>query len=631
MAVSAMLSPMRARGPDMGAVVANGPMAFGHRRLSIIEPSTGSRQPMADRSGVLWITFNGEIYNYRELRAELAGRGAVFRTQSDTEVILEAYSAWGPDCVSRLNGMFAFALWDGLRRQVLLARDRAGKKPLCYAQVGDGLIFASTLDGLLAHPELSLDIDPSTVGDFLSLSYVPTDASMARGVVKLPPACTLQVTPEGVGPPRRYWDLAAHFRAKSRLSESEASERLAELIDDSVRLRLVSDVPLGAFLSGGIDSSTIVTAMSALQGGDRTCTFSIGFDERGFDELDEARAAAAAAHTSHQDQVVRTPDADDLVHIISAMDEPLADTSFIPMWYLARFARNRVTVSLSGDGGDELFAGYETYVADRLHHQLSWLPMAIRRQFPYLAGLVPVSFGKVGLDYKLRQFASGCVLDGDRAHHHWREVFAPDLLQSLLRPEHRARCRSSFEAFRSFAEEMADAHPLDRASYVDIKTWMVDDILAKVDRSTMAHSLEARAPFLDYRVMEFAASLPVNMKLKGLRKKHILKESQRNRLSAAIIERRKLGFNAPVSHWLVGRLEGLARDVTFGERLGAWVERGAVEELWRDHVARRADNGYRLFTLTCLGLWLEQAARPKAISIDSDVIRIDLTASTEGA
>lgn len=625
-AVGGMLHHLRHRGPDIGGLVAHGAMALGHRRLSIIDTSLAALQPMADRSGRYWVVLNGEIYNYRELRAELAQHGAAFRTKSDTEVILEAYKHWGRNFLERLNGMFAFALWDAVEQTGFLARDRAGEKPLYYCELPDGLVFASELTALMAHPEVPLARSPSGLSDYLALSYLPGDACLLAQVRKLPPAHVLFVAEGKIREPVCYWDIAPFFRNKIAIGEREAAERLRALIDDSVRLRLVSDVPLGSFLSGGIDSSAVVSSMVSLQGRDRTHTFSMGFQEDTYDELPEARLVAGHLGTSHHEATAGAPSADDIVQICAAMDEPIADTSFIPMWRLAQFARRQVTVCLSGDGADEAFGGYETYVADRLHHLVTALPPGLARTLPLIAELLPVRFSKVSFDYKARQFATGCQYDSDRAHYHWREIFSARERHDLLRPEWRNAGRDTSSAFQGFSAELADCHYLDRAFYVDLKTWLADDILTKVDRSTMAHSLEARAPYLDHRILEFAASLPAKFKVGWRRKKIVLKNSQQRRLPASVIERKKAGFNAPVSHWLADRLARFGRDVTASSRLAEWIEPRRVEDLWAEHRNRVRDNGYRLFTLICLGLWLERnSARPVAGS-DADVRRIDASA-----
>jgi asparagine synthase (glutamine-hydrolysing) len=611
--VGQMTDCLRHRGPDAEGVMVRGPAVLGHRRLAIIDVRASNNQPLPDHSGQYWIVFNGEIYNYQEIRRELEAAGAVFRTSGDTEVILEAYKRWGVACLQRFNGMFAFALWDEPEQRLFLARDRAGEKPLYYQVLPDGgLIFASELTALRTHPAVSRRLNPSALGHYLSLNYTLTSACIVDGVQKLPAAHYLLVSRDG-GPaqPVQYWDLARHFREKQRFrSEAEAAEALAALVDDAVRLRMVSDVPLGAFLSGGIDSSAVVAAMCQYRPPAEVDAFSIGFQERSFNELPAAQFAARELGASLHSRIVDADLAAALPAVMQAADEPIADTSMIPMYYLAQFARQRVTVCLSGDGSDEMLAGYETYPADRIHEATRWVPRWLTTGVSRLADtLWPVSFGYVSFDYRLRKFLHGHPLSLERAHYYWRVICDDTTKHELVLPELRRQVAEAdpFDDFRRYFDEVEGCHFLDRALYVDLKTWLVDDILVKVDRATMAHSLEARAPFLDHRLLEFAASLPVELKLKRLQKKYILKQSQRERLPAAIVDRRKHGFNAPVSFWFHERdsaLSKLARAVTLDDAMAEWFDRRAIDALWQRHQAKIEDNGLMLFGLTCLGLWL---------------------------
>ncbi len=608
-AVAAMVARLVHRGPDASGLEVRGPAVLGHRRLTVIDVSEASDQPLADHSGRFWIVYNGEIYNYRELRDELRDEGATFRTVGDTEVILEAYKRWGVAALARLNGMFALALWDETRERLLLARDRAGEKPLYYQPLdGGGLIFASELGALRAHPAASRTVDPVAVSQFLSLNYLLTDTCILAGVRKLPAAHHLTVERRGPpAEPARYWDLAPSFRDKRRFAgDAEAAAALDELVDDAVRLRLVADVPLGAFLSGGVDSSTVVESMTRLRPPGQNRTFSVGFEEESYSELPEARRVAAFLAVDHRDRHIDADAASRLPEIAARFDEPFADSSMIPVYYLARFARERVTVSLSGDGGDEILAGYPTYRADLYHRRLGFLPGWIwPPAYRALDALWPVSFDKVSFDYKLRQFVTGLPLDFRRAHHHWRTIFSPAEKRLLLRPRYRELAgEDGFAAFDRFFDEVAGCHILDQAMYVDIKTWMVDDILVKVDRATMAHSLESRAPFLDHRLMELAAGLPVSLKLRGRRSKYLLRRARAPRLPAEVFEQPKKGFNAPVSHWLRTSLADLARRSIDDGPLADWVRPEAVARLRTEHEAGKRDHGLKLFGLVCLGLWL---------------------------
>lgn len=610
--VQTMIDRQVHRGPDAGGIADLGPLVLGHRRLAIIDVSPENDQPLSDLHGDLSIVFNGEIYNFRDLRAELEAGGARFRTRGDTEVILAAYRAWGIGCLERFNGMFAFALWDARRQQLFLARDRVGEKPLFYAQLADGgLVFASEPRALRAHPAVGRRIDPIGLAHYLTLNYSLGEHSLLAGVRRLPPGHYLIAGRNA--PPResRYWDLAACFRAKRRFaSVAAAAEELASLIDDAVRMRLVSDVPLGAFLSGGVDSSTVAAAMAKAVPAAQVRTFSVGFGVPTFDEIDAAKAVAGHLGLDHQDRIV-SADAPMLIQaLIAAADEPLADTSLLPTWRLAAFAREQVSVVLSGDGADECFAGYETYPADRLHQALRWLPTGAATGLFRLADrLLPVRFSKVSLDYKLRRFLAELHRPLPRAHAAWRDIFSAPERLALVQPHWQAvLAEPAADPFTQFAPHyaaVADCHWLDQVSYVDIKTWLADDILVKVDRATMAHSLEARAPLLDHRLVEFAAALPVAWRLRGLRTKHLLKHSQRQRLPRWVLNGRKRGFNAPVTQWLNGPLREFTRDTLALPRLHEWVRPAAITRLWAEQDAGRRDHGLKLFGLLCLALWLD--------------------------
>lgn len=608
--VKAMTERMANRGPDAGGAVSLGPLALGHRRLSVIDISAAANQPMATADKRYWIVFNGEIYNFLELRRDLEARGAVFTTRSDTEVILEAYRRWGIDSLARLDGMFAFALWDVAGKALLLARDRLGEKPLHYARDRDGgLIFASDLPAMLEHPDIEAAVQPRALGQYLALNYVLDDACMVAGVAKLAAAHFLVADANGVGAPRPYWDLAGHFRAKRHFaSEEQAAGELRDRLDAAVGRQMIADVPIGAFLSSGLDSSSVTAAMVANAGRKRIKTFSIDFDVEGFNEAADARALARHLGVDHHDRRVSIDMAHDLPRIVAAAGEPMADTSIVPTFHLAAFAREQVTVCLSGDGADESFAGYPTYLADRLYRMTSRLPSKwVQSAGRLLERTWRPHLGKVTADYKLKQFLRGHGLAADRAHYFWRTIFAEDERPPLLRDEHRASVlgEDPFSGFAGHVAAVAGCDPLDRALYVDLKTWLPADILVKVDRMTMAHSLECRAPFLDRGVVEFAASLPAGFKLNGFRTKHVLRLSQRSRLPRRTSHGRKLGFAAPVSRWLRGELRDLGRAASLSPPMQEFFVPAEIERLWREHEEGRVDNGYRLFGLICLGLWLE--------------------------
>jgi asparagine synthase (glutamine-hydrolysing) len=598
------------RGPDGGGIGSLGPCVFGHRRLSILDLSDAGRQPMYDSSGRYLITFNGEVYNYLEVKRELERCGVIFRSRTDTEVILESYKAWGPSCVARFNGMFAFALWDDQTGTLLLARDRLGKKPLFYRLLSNGsLCFASELGALLEHPGVSRRVCSKALVQYLSIGYVLSSACIVAGVEKLPPA-SVMVLRRGETPNRhRYWNLAAAFMNKVQYRDyDEAAQQFLALFEDSVRIRLISDVPLGAFLSGGLDSSAVVAAMQRVRTAGTTVTFSTGFSERSFNELEFADEVASHLGVMHRSETVVDNAASILPRLAGQMCEPFADTSLIPMYLLARHARKHVTVALSGDGADEILAGYDTYVADRLRRFTSLLPACFvdATQRTYTA-LRARDFGKVSTDFKIIQFLKGCAYGAARAHYSWRELFTDEEKRQLLRRDLQDVLATAHPAneFEQFDSELQEAHYLDRAMYVDIHTWLPDDILVKVDRTTMAASLEARAPFLDYRVVELAASLPVELKLRGLRGKYLLRRSQASYLPQRTLSRAKRGFNAPVSHWLFSSLRPVCEAMLRESWLFDYVEPAYVRRLIDDHTGRRADNSFKLFALLSAHLWYE--------------------------
>lgn len=597
------------RGPDAQGVKSLGKVCFGHTRLAIIDLSPGGAQPMADASGQILLTFNGEIYNHESLRQELQKLGSVFRSSSDTEVILEAYRHWGISCVSRFNGMFAFALWDNKNGSFFLARDRLGKKPLYYFERDSYLSFASEHAALLEDPRIPDAVNGRAIVQFLSLGYLTTSECINPNVKRLPPGHVMQWKAGRRPEITQYWDLSRYFLNKNRYSSiSEAGEELNTLLSDAVRLRLMSDVPLGAFLSGGIDSSTIVGHMTKLRKPAECYTFSLGFPEKSFSELDSAAAIATKMEVSHHQELISSQTIDSLTAIALCAGEPFADTSIIPMYYLSEFARKHVTVTLSGDGADEIFGGYETYVADRLSRVAQILPSSAIRLIERLyRGLKKRDFGKVSTDYKILHFLRGCSHPFMQAHFSWRELFSLNDLEHMTTPALKGLVQDAhpLREFKRFEGDVADAHYLDRAMYVDIKTWLVDDILVKVDRASMAHALEARAPFLDYRLVEFAASLPINYKISGLSKKHILKKSQRHLLDRKILNQRKRGFNAPISQWLFGPLRTLCEEMSTDSPLLQFVQGGWIRRTLQDHLALKADNSFKLFALIQLHLFLK--------------------------
>lgn len=603
-AVGRMTDALARRGPDARAVETLGDAVLGHRRLSVIDLSTAADQPMFDAARRFCIVFNGEIYNFPDLRAELAALGAAFRTRSDTEVVLEAWKKWGPAALDRFTGMFAFAIWDSLERRLFLARDRFGEKPLYYAHLPGGIAFASQLDALAQDPDVARRVDEAALGHFLAFGYTGTTQAILAGVAKLPPATWACDGPDGFSGPHAYWSLRGHYgQADAPRDLDAAAEGLAAHLDRAAAGQLIADVPVGAFLSGGVDSSAIVASLCRARPPETIETFSVGFDVAGFSETEEARRVGAYLGTTHRDRIVASADGASRAWV-DAWDEPFADTSMVPTWMLARFARERVTVALSGDGGDELFGGYDTYVADALRRGLAWLPAGILGAASGLVGgVLPARRGKVTWDFKIRRFLDYAARPEEIAHADWRRIFAPAEIAALLRPTWRHAAEADVYAdARRAAEEARDLHWLDRLGYVDLRTWLPDDILVKVDRATMAHGLEARAPFLDHRLAEFAAGLAPELKMAGLARKRVLKRSQRRRLPAATLARRKAGFNAPVADWI----EGWSGALDARRLAGEFFEPAAIGALIAAHRAGAADNGHKLFALANFALWRDR-------------------------
>ncbi|HET9985987.1 MAG TPA: asparagine synthase (glutamine-hydrolyzing) [Longimicrobiales bacterium] len=599
--VHAMLDRLRHRGPDDSGVHVGDGVVLGHRRLSIIDLS-GGHQPLFGQRSSTAVVANGEVYNYRELARELEAKGHVFRTASDTEVAAHAYDEWGLDALDRLDAMLALALWDGERRRLVLARDRMGEKPLFWT-VADGLLlFASELTALLAHPAVRAELDPRALSAYLALEYVPAPLCMVAGVHKLEPGTSL-VLEDGEVAVRPYWRLPAW--APTRLSYAEAVERLRQLLDQAVASRLVSDVPLGVFLSGGIDSST-VAAFAARHGAVET--FSIGFEEASFDERVYAREVAARLGTNHHERVLRGADMPALVpRLAELLDEPLGDASIVPTALLSGFARERITVALGGDAGDELFAGYPMHQAQRVAPYARVLGAGgglLRRA----AERLPVSHANFALGFKVRTFLRGLEAPAPLNQGLWLSAFAPAEQRALLAPELWEAAERGAWAFRALEDGWAAGEGMPRvarAARLDALTYLPNDILTKVDRASMSVALEVRAPFLARAVVEFAASLPDAYLMKGLTGKRILRDAVRELLPASVLERPKKGFGIPVAAWLAGPLRELAHDL-LGEaslRRAGLFRPEAVSRLLREHEARRADHRKPLWTLLVLELW----------------------------
>jgi asparagine synthase (glutamine-hydrolysing) len=597
-----MTAAIAHRGPDADGFYVGPGIGLGHRRLSIIDLSTGG-QPLGNEDETIRVVFNGEIYNFAELRTELTARGHRFRTHSDTEVIVHAYEEWGERSVDRFRGMFAYALWDEPKRRLMLVRDRIGVKPLFYSIKPTGVTFGSEIKAILEDPEVSRDWSPEALDAYLALQYVPTPQTIYRAVWKLPPGHYL-VAENGRVSIRRYWDLTFTGDGDAA-KEDEYLERLDALVTESVRLRLVSDVPLGAFLSGGIDSSAVVAAMVETSPGP-VVTTSVGFDEHGFNELEYARRVATHFGTTQREHIVRPEIVDLLPKLVWHFDEPFADHSAVPTYYVSRAAREHVTVALSGDGGDELWAGYARHrveqrewsarrllgpVGGKLAGCAAWrLPLRVKgaRSLRHLA-LSPA-------EACARKHAYGLFENGIRA-----ALYSADFAASV-------RDADPFVGFRIAYDSCPSPDPLDRALYVDVRTYLVDDIMTKVDRMSMAVSLESREPLLDHKLLEFAARVPTTLKLKNGRTKYLLRRLLERRVPQAIVDRPKHGFEAPTGEWLRGPLAPMVSDLLLDGRMRSRgvFEQVEIARLWREHSSGTHDHRHRLWSLVMLELWFRR-------------------------
>ena len=615
--IETMAEVMRHRGPDgrgfyrypHAGGAAPTQVRFAHNRLAIIDVEGGA-QPLANEDETVWTMLNGEIYNFVELREELRSRGHRFRTGCDTEVIVHAWEEWGEGMMARLNGMFAFALFDERSQTLLLARDRLGVKPLVYALVPDGLVFASEMKALLADPDVPDDLDHEALVEYLTFNYTLGARTLLKAIRRLP-AAHLLTWRNGVVEVREYWDV--QVGATVPVNEATAAAMVRDALAGATRRRLRSDVPLGALLSGGIDSSVVVSLMAG-ELGRFLKAFSADFTDAAYSELPYARMVAQRYEIDHRTVTIE-PDVERLVErLVWTNDEPLGDSSTVPTYLLSEFVRGHVTVALSGDGGDETFFGYETYQADQLFQVYRRLPAAVRRAvIPGLVDRLPVSFAKVSLDFKLRQFVAAGLADPFEAHCSWRRMCSESERAALLDPEVTAATRhfSPFETPRRYFDRHPDADFLTRCLYVDLRTWLTDDVLVKVDRASMAHALEVRSPFLDREVVETAFSLPRRLKLKGATKKYIVRRAFADRVPPAVFDRPKAGFNAPVASWLRGPLATLVDD-TLLARSGSSLDvlrRPAIARLVDELRGGVRDHSHKIWGLLNLELWHASVVR----------------------
>jgi len=590
------------RGPDASGTFLSpdGRVGLSHRRLSILDLSPAGAQPMFSADGSLVLSFNGEVYNFREIRAELEGKGHAFRGGSDTEVMLAAFREWGVEAaVRRFIGMFAFSLWDAGSGKLHLVRDRLGIKPLFLARLPGTLLFASELKALLAYPDFPREVDPSALQYFLEFQYVPGPHAIYRNVEKVLPGHIVEIDGEGKITDRAYWDLFDHWgKPEGRpRTEGEYEEELSSLLDSSIRYRMISDVPLGAFLSGGIDSSLVVALMQKTASGP-VKTFSIGFRESGYDEAPHARAVAAHLGTDHHEKICTPREAQALVRRIpDACDEPFADSSAIPTMLVSEVTRGHVTVSLSGDGGDELFCGYPRYAWVRQGNAVRGIPGFLRRPLCSLLSRIPI--------HKVQRGAESVLYDDPaEMYFHTVGIFERRRLGEIVPVQVDDTYLPYFKTFR----DPRCGGIVERAMATDIKTYLVDDILTKVDRASMAYSLEARVPLLDHRIVEFAARLPMEHKVHGGGTKHLLRKILYRHVPRKLIDRPKMGFGIPVNRWLRNELRLLLAEYLNEERVRreGFLRPKGVQRVVMEHLSGRRDHQYRLWALLVFAMWVER-------------------------
>lgn len=600
--VKKMCDVIRHRGPDDEGQYVQANVGLGMRRLSIIDLSTG-HQPIFNEDRSMAIVFNGEIYNHKDIRKELETKGHVFATKTDTEAIIHAYEEWGVDCVQKLNGMFGFAIWDGRKDRLFLARDRVGIKPMYYYVDENQLAFGSELKSIVQLDSVPREIEPKALDTFLTFEYIPSPYSIFKNIFKLPPGHWM-LYENGEAKIRQYWHLEYK---KSNASTAELERKLEELLEDAVNIRLMSDVPLGAFLSGGLDSSSIVAMMTRHQK-DPVKSFSIGFDEATYNELPYARAIAEKFKTEHFEEII-TPDAASLTEkILWMLDEPFGDFSVFPTYLVSEMARKNVTVVLSGDGGDELLAGYDTYIAQGVARRYAKLPAFLRKMAiePIINALPPTA-KKKGFINKSKRFIEGARLPDFLQHVRWM-VFLQRAEKELLYSSDFSRSLNGYNShgfIEEYFSQVTSNDPLDQMEYVDIKSYLVDDILVKVDRMSMANSLEARVPFLDHRFVEFAATIPSELRLNGKRTKHILKSSLQHELPMNIIERGKEGFSIPIKNWVKNELKPMMMSALSEQNVKdkGFFDPKYVNRLVDEHLKGRENHSHRIWALMVFHMW----------------------------
>jgi asparagine synthase (glutamine-hydrolysing) len=602
------------RGPDQCGSYTDESISLGHRRLSIIDLSEHGRQPMANEDGSVWVTYNGEIYNFQELRETLEAKGHTFRSRTDTEVIVHAYEEYGPDCVQRFNGMFAFALWDRSRRELILARDRLGVKPLYYYLKDGTIVFASEIKAILQVPHLERQVNPQALYHYVGYEFVPAPDTILRHIYKLPPGHYLRYR-EGKSELARYWDVQFQSQAHPR---QYYEAKMRDLLTESVRKRLISDVPLGVFLSGGLDSSVVVALMSRC-GVEPIQTFSLGYDDPSFSELNYARIIAKQFQTQHRELIIDPVTPDLIEEAVWHLDEPMTDLSTVPFYLICKKAREHVTVCLSGEGGDEVLVGYDRFKASKANGYYSLLPERIRTGIiAPLVNALPDQPQKKGPINILKRFIQGGLLPDEAEHMRWQyfgaperdgHLFAKDLLSGIS--------KDPFAPIRRHATRCNSNNRLDREIYVDLKFTMPDSVLMKVDKMSMAHALEVRVPFLDYQFVEFCATIPADLKLHGFTTKAIFRSAMKGILPDAILQRGKQGYSLPIKNWLRQELrEYMTELLTSSPLVKEAFNLDYVKQLIHEHQEYRANHNHLLWALINLAVW-ERCFIQNAVTVPS--------------
>jgi len=598
-----MTKVLNHRGPDDEGIYIKDNVGLGHTRLKIIDLSTAAHQPMSNEDGTIWIVYNGEIYNFQELRKDLLEKGHIFRSKSDTEAIIHLYEEYGIDCVKFLRGMFAFAIWDDNIKRLFLARDRVGKKPLNYAIKNGSLIFASEIKSILQDSDFPREVNLKALDLYLTYQYVPAPETIFSGIKKLPPAHIL-VLENGKIKIERYWQIS--YKNSLKMKEEEYCERILELFTEACRIRMVSDVPLGAFLSGGIDSSAVVSIMSKISSLP-VKTFSIGFKEESFNELRYARKIVRLFKTEHHEYIVKPDALEVLPKLIWHFNEPFADSSSLATYYLSKITRQEVTVALNGDGGDELFAGYERYTANKIANIYSLIPRFLRKGISSVVQYLPESTNKKDFIKGFKKFTKGGYFSKEKRYACWMSIFDNALKDNLYSQDLKNRLKgiNSWDYISDAYKQSDTKDFINTILFVDTLTYLPNDLLVKVDITSMANSLESRSPFLDHKLMEFAATIPSNLKVKGLTNKYILKKAFSSILPKDILHRKKSGFGVPVGSWIKNELKDYTYGILLNQRC---IKRGyfneqTIKRILDEHSLGKVDHGHRIWSLINLELW----------------------------